>query len=70
MFAIEWLRRGITVEREISGLANPADVIAAARGRADVVAARNPHQVPDSFRVTDNATGAVLITFKFLYEHR
>jgi hypothetical protein len=24
---------------------------------------------PESFRVTDNATGAVLITFKLLFEH-
>jgi hypothetical protein len=68
MFAIEWLRQGVTVERETSALANLADAVATTRARVDLVAARHPLEVPDGFRLID-ATGAVVITFKFLATH-
>ena len=58
MFAIDWLRGGIPVERETSVLANAEDAIAAARARADVVATRHPGQEPDSFRLIDLSRGA------------
>jgi hypothetical protein len=61
LFAIDWLRRGIPVERETSVLANAEDAIAAARARADVVAKRHPGQEPDSFRLID-ATGTIVGT--------
>jgi hypothetical protein len=64
MFAVEWLRQGVTVERETSALANLADAVAAVRWRADAVAARHPRETPDSFRLID-PSGTVLITFKF-----
>jgi hypothetical protein len=69
MFAVEWLRQGVTVEKETSAVANVADAVAAARARADAVVARHPREEPDGFRLID-PSGAVLITFKFLYEHR
>jgi hypothetical protein len=69
MFSVEWLRNGVTVGRETSAVANVADAVASARARADVVVARHPLDTPDSFRLIDTS-GAVLITFKFLYEHR
>jgi hypothetical protein len=62
LFAIDWLRRGIPVERETSVLANADDAIAAARARADVVATRHPGQEPDSFRLID-ATGTIVGSF-------
>jgi hypothetical protein len=62
LFAIDWLRRGIPVERETSVLANAQDAIAAARARADVVATRHPGQEPDSFRLID-ATGTIVGSF-------
>jgi hypothetical protein len=62
LFAIDWLRGGIPVERETSVLANAEDAIAAARARADVVATRHPGQEPDSFRLID-ATGTILGVF-------
>jgi hypothetical protein len=64
MFAIEWLKQGITVEREAFGLANPADAVEFTRARASVVAARHPREEPDSFRLVDNATGATVVTVK------
>jgi hypothetical protein len=62
LFAIDWLRRGIPVERETSVLPNAEDAIAAARARADVVATRHPGQEPDSFRLID-ATGTIVGSF-------
>jgi hypothetical protein len=62
LFAIDWLRRGIPVERETSVLANTEDAIAAARARADVVTTRHPGQEPDSFRLID-ATGKIVGRF-------
>jgi hypothetical protein len=59
LFAIDWLRGGIPVERETSVLANAEDAIAAARARADVVGTRHPGQEPDSFHLID-ATGAIV----------
>ena len=65
MFAVEWLRQGVPVERETSALGNLADAVATTRARADMVAARHPLEEPDGFRLIDTS-GAVLITFKFL----
>jgi len=64
LFAIDWLRRGIPVERETSVLANADDAIAAAKSRAREVATRHPGQEPDSFRLID-ATGKILGIFPF-----
>jgi hypothetical protein len=61
MFAIDWLRRGVPVERETSVATNVEDAIAAARTRADAVAARHRDREPDSFRLID-ATGNVVLT--------
>jgi hypothetical protein len=69
MFAVEWLRQGVAVERETSALANLADAVATTRARADMVAARHPSEEPDGFRLIDS-TGAVLITFKFVLRRR
>jgi hypothetical protein len=44
MFAVEWLRQGVTIERETSAIANVADAVAAARAGADVVTARQPRR--------------------------
>ena len=60
MFAVEWLKQGVTVERETSALANLADAVATARARAEAVVARHPRDEPDSFRLVDSS-GAVLI---------
>jgi hypothetical protein len=65
MFAVEWLRQGVLVDRETSALGDLADAVATTRARVDVVAARHPLGEPDGFRLIDS-TGAVLITFKFL----
>jgi hypothetical protein len=62
LFAIDWLRGGIPVERETSVLAKAEEAIAAARARADVVATRHPGQEPDGFRLID-ATGTILGVF-------
>ncbi len=69
MFAVEWLRQGVPVDRETSALGNLADAVATTRARAELVAARHPLDEPDGFRLLD-PTGAVLITFKFLSKHR
>jgi hypothetical protein len=65
MFAVEWLRQGVPVDRETSALGNLADAVATTRARAELVAARHPLDEPDGFRLLD-LTGAVLITFKLL----
>jgi hypothetical protein len=65
MFAVEWLKQGVTVETETSALANLADAVATTRARADAIAARHPSEEPDSFRLMDSS-GSVLITFKFV----
>jgi hypothetical protein len=69
MFAVEWLRQGVLVDRETSALGNLADAVATTRSRAALMAARHPLQEPDGFRLIDTS-GAVLITFKFLCEQR
>jgi hypothetical protein len=68
MFAVEWLKQGVPVERETSALGNLADAVATTRSRAALVAARHPLDEPDGFHLL-NASGAVLITFKFLAAH-
>ena len=65
MFAVEWLRQGVPVDRETSALGNLADAVATTRARAELVAARHPLDEPDGFRLLD-LTGAVPITFKLL----
>jgi hypothetical protein len=65
MFAVEWLKQGVPVERETSALADLSDAVATTRARVELVAARHPLDEPDGFRVLD-LTGAVLIAFKFL----
>jgi hypothetical protein len=62
MFAIDWLKRGVLVERETSVLPSAADAIAAAKLRAHEVARRHPGQEPDTFRLMD-ATGKILGVF-------
>jgi hypothetical protein len=42
LFAIDWLKRGIPVERETSVLTSAADAIAAAKLRARDIARRIP----------------------------
>jgi hypothetical protein len=64
MFAVEWLKLGVTVEREAFALANIADAVAVTRARADRVAARHPREEPDSFRLIDDATGAIVVTVR------
>ncbi len=67
MFAVEWLRQGVTIEKEAFALASLANAVTAARFRSDVVAARHPLQKPDSFRLIDDATGAIVLTVR-LYD--
>ena len=62
LFAIDWLKRGILVERETSVLPSAAEVIAAAKLRARDVARRHPGQEPDTFRLMD-ATGKIVGVF-------
>jgi hypothetical protein len=63
MFAIDWLRRGVPVERETSIVVSVEDAVAAARARADAIAARHSGEEPDSFRIID-PTGAIVGTFR------
>jgi hypothetical protein len=63
MFAIDWLRRGVPVERETSVLTDLEGAVVAARARADAITARHGGEEPDSFRVID-ATGAIVGTFR------
>jgi hypothetical protein len=62
LFAIDWLRGGILVEKEISVLPSAAEAIAAAKLRAHDLARRHPGQEPDTFRLMD-ATGKILGDF-------
>jgi hypothetical protein len=62
MFGIEWLRRGVPIEKETSVLTSEAEAITAAESRARFVAKRHPGREPDSFRLTD-ATGKILGVF-------
>ena len=62
LFAIDWLKRGILVEKETSVLTSAAEAIAAAKLRARDVARRHPGQEPDTFRLMD-ATGKILGVF-------
>jgi hypothetical protein len=66
---VEWLKHGVAVEREMPAMVDLAEAVDAARWRADTVAARHPLDAPDGFRLIDTS-GEVLITFKFLFEHR
>jgi hypothetical protein len=62
MFGVEWLRRGIPVDKETSVLTSEAEAIAAAKARAGDVAKRHPGGEPDGFRLTDE-TGRILGVF-------
>jgi hypothetical protein len=62
LFAIDWLKKGILIERETSTLPSAAEVIAAAKLRARDVARRHPGQEPDTFRLVD-ATGKIVGVF-------
>ena len=62
MFAIDWLSRGVPVERETSVLTDFDAVVALTRSRAPEVAMRHPGREPDSFRLTD-ATGLIFGVF-------
>jgi hypothetical protein len=62
LFAIDWLSRGILVERETSVLTDVDAVIALTRSTAPDVAMRHPGREPDSFRLTD-ATGLIFGVF-------
>ena len=63
MFAIDWLSRGVLVEKETSVLTDTDAVIAISRSRASDVAMRHPGREPDSFRLTD-ATGLSFGTYR------
>jgi hypothetical protein len=62
LFAIDWLKKGILVERETSILPSAAEAVAAAKMRAHDVARRHPGQEPDTFRVVD-AAGKIVGVF-------
>ena len=62
MFAIDWLKRGILIERETSILPSAAEAVADAKVRARDVARRHPGQEPDTFRVMD-ASGKIVGVF-------
>jgi len=62
LFAIDWLKKGILVERETSILPSAAEAVAAAQMRARDVARRHPGQEPDTFRLVD-ASGKILGVF-------
>jgi hypothetical protein len=62
MFGIDWLKRGILVDKETSVLTSEAEVIAGARSRANDVAKRHPGLEPDGFRLT-NVSGKLLGVF-------
>jgi hypothetical protein len=62
MFGIEWLRRGVPVEKETSVLTDEAKVIASTAARAEEVARRHPDRELDGFRLTD-PTGKILGVF-------
>jgi len=62
LFAIDWLKKGILVERETSILPSAAEAVAAAKMRAHDVARRHPGQEPDTFRLMD-ATGKIVGVF-------
>jgi hypothetical protein len=62
LFAIDWLKKGILVERETSTLPSAAEAVAAAKMRARDVARRHPGQEPDTFRLVD-ATGKIVGVF-------
>jgi hypothetical protein len=62
LFAIDWLKKGILIERETSTLPSAAEAVADAKMRARDVARRHPGQEPDTFRVMD-ATGKIVGVF-------
>jgi hypothetical protein len=61
MFAVEWLKQGVPVEKGTFTLADLSDALATTRARVDLVTARHPLAEPDGFRLLDSS-GAVLIT--------
>ena len=65
MFGIEWLSRGILIDKDVTVVMSEAEAIASAHSRAVEVAKRHPERRPDSFRLTD-ATGRVFGVFPTL----
>jgi hypothetical protein len=63
LFAIDWLSRGVLVEKETSVLTDPDALVDLTRSRAPDVALRHPGREPDSFRLTD-ATGVIFGVFR------
>ena len=62
MIGIEWLSRGILIDKNVTVVMSEAEAIASAQRRAVEVAKRHPERRPDSFRLTD-ATGRVFGVF-------
>jgi hypothetical protein len=60
---------GRDFERETFALASLANAVTAARFRAVAVAARHPLEMPDSFRLIDDATGTIVLTVN-MYDRR
>jgi hypothetical protein len=59
LFAIDWLKGAIPVEKEICVLGTKEEAVAAAKTRAPDVIKRHSGREPDSFRLTD-ANGKIL----------
>jgi hypothetical protein len=59
MFAIDWLRRGVPVLREMSLEATVENAIAAAQARAGMIRVQLHDREPDTFRVVD-AGGSIV----------
>ena len=59
VFAIDWLKGAIPVEKETCVLGTKEEAIAAAKTRAPDVIKRRSGREPDSFRLTD-ANGKIL----------
>jgi hypothetical protein len=53
MFAIDWLRQGVPVLREMSLESTVENAIAAAQDRAGIIRVRLQDREPDTFRVVD-----------------
>jgi hypothetical protein len=53
MFAIDWLRRGVPVLREMSVEPTAEDAMAAAQARAGTIRLQLQDREPDTFRVVD-----------------
>jgi hypothetical protein len=70
MFGIDWLRRGVPVDREICVLTSEAEVIASAKRRAKEIAKRHPvgNWLLLHARVTVNNKGTVMTPLRALPE--